>query len=122
MKHKILLIEDNEQNRYLITYILEKHGYEVFQARDGHEGIELAKRVQPALIILDIQLPLMDGFAVAQRLKKNDNARRIPIIAVTAKAMKGDRERVMEAGCNDCLYKPINPETLTAKVAEWLVR
>lgn len=82
MRQKILVIEDNEQNRYLITFILEKAGHEVVQARDGREGIDLAGRVAPALILLDIQLPEMDGYAVARELKRNPALADIPIVAV----------------------------------------
>ena len=91
MKEKILVIEDNEQNLYLTTFILEKHGYEVVQARDGREGIELAE-VKPALILLDIQLPGMDGYAVARELRRNPALDEVPIVAVTSYDMVGDRE------------------------------
>lgn len=120
MKPKILIIEDNEQNLYLITFILEKHGYEVVQARDGREGIELASRVQPALILLDIQLPVMDGYAVAEALRNNPALADVPIVAVTSYAMAGDRERVLAAGCTGYLEKPINPETFVEQVETYL--
>ena len=120
MKPKILIIEDNEQNLYLITFILEKHGYEVVQARDGREGIELVSRVQPALILLDIQLPVMDGYAVAEALRNNPALADVPIVAVTSYAMAGDRERVLAAGCTGYLEKPINPETFVEQVESYL--
>jgi len=91
MKPKVLLIEDNEQNRYLATFLLEKRGYLVIAAFDGRAGIELARTINPALILLDIQLPLMDGYAVARELRSNPALRDIPIIAVTSYAMVGDR-------------------------------
>lgn len=118
MKRKILVIEDNEQNLYLMTFILEKHGYEVTQARDGPEGIELAHQLNPMMILLDIQLPGMDGYAVARELRSNLALANVPIVAVTSYAMAGDRERVMEAGCTGYIEKPINPETFVAEMEE----
>jgi len=119
-KSKILVIEDNEQNMYLVTFILEKHGYEVVQAWDGREGIELAGRVKPALIILDIQLPVMDGYAVARELRSNPALDDVPIVAVTSYAMIGDRERILAAGCNGYIEKPINPDTFMDDVEQHL--
>jgi len=132
MKPRILVIEDNEQNMYLTTYLLEKHGYEVVQARTGAEGIELAQQVlhdfvtvlfqqvQPHLIILDIQLPLMDGYAVARALREHAALREVPIVAVTSCAMLGDRERILAMGCNGYLEKPINPDTFTSEIQNHL--
>ena len=121
MKRKILLIEDNEQNRYLLTFLLEKHGYEVLPASDGEQGIELAKRALPLLILLDIQLPVMDGYAVARALRDNPVLGSIPIVAVTSYAMAGDREKSIAAGCNGYIEKPINPETFVAEIERYLV-
>ncbi len=120
MKPKILVIEDNQQNMYLVTFILEKNGYQVVQAWDGREGIELAGRVQPALILLDIQLPIMDGYAVAQALRSNPALADVPIVAVTSYAMVGDRERTLGAGCNGYIEKPINPDTFVDDVEQHL--
>ncbi|MBC8263474.1 MAG: response regulator [Anaerolineales bacterium] len=120
MKPKILVIEDNEQNLYLITFILEKNGYQVVQARDGREGIELAGRVKPTLILLDIQLPVMDGYAVARELRSQPALADVPIVAVTSYAMVGDREKILAAGCNGYIEKPINPETFVAEVERYL--
>ncbi len=117
---KILIIEDNEQNLYLETFILESYGHEVVQARDGKQGIELAKQVSPQLILLDIQLPVMDGYAVAVELRQNHMLAHIPIVAVTSYAMAGDRERILATGCNGYLEKPINPDTFMADVASYL--
>lgn len=120
MKPTILVIEDNEQNLYLITFILEKHGYQVVQARDGREGVEIAGRAKPALILLDMQLPVMDGYAVAQELRSNPQLADVPIVAVTSYAMVGDRERIMAAGCTGYIEKPINPDTFIAEIEKYL--
>jgi two-component system cell cycle response regulator DivK len=120
MKPAILVIEDNEQNRYLVTFILDKHGYRVVQARDGREGIELAQRVKPALILLDIQLPGMDGYAVARELRSTPTFDEVPIVAVTSYAMAGDREEILAAGCNGYIEKPIDPETFIDDVEQYL--
>jgi CheY-like chemotaxis protein len=120
MKPTILLIEDNAQNRYLATFLLERHGYVVVSASDGPAGIQLASTVQPALILLDIQLPLMDGYAVARELRKNPLLRNTPIVAVTSYAMVGDREKALGAGCNGYIEKPINPATFVAEIERFL--
>jgi two-component system, cell cycle response regulator DivK len=116
----ILIIEDNEQNLYLETFILEKHGHAVTAARDGEQGIRLAEQIRPALILLDIQLPVMDGYAVADELRRNPALLRTPIVAVTSYAMAGDRERILAAGCNGYMEKPINPDTFHAEVLGYL--
>lgn len=120
MKKKILYIEDNEQNLYLVTFILEKHGYEVCAARDGQEGIDSAAVVKPDLILLDIQLPLMDGYAVARQLRTNPDLANIPIVAVTSYAMAGDRDKALGAGCSGYIEKPINPDTFMQQVEQHL--
>jgi two-component system cell cycle response regulator DivK len=120
MKPKILVIEDNGQNLYLITFILEKSGYEVIQARDGLEGIEKAVQEKPDLILLDIQLPVMDGYEVAKKMKSMPELKDTPIVALTSYAMVGDRERILAAGCDGYIEKPINPETFVAEVKEYL--
>jgi two-component system, cell cycle response regulator DivK len=120
MRRTILVIEDNEQNRYLVTFLLEKAGYDVVQARNGREGIELAGRVAPALILLDIQLPEMDGYAVAGALKRNPANAEVPIVAVTSYAMVGDRERALAAGCVGYIEKPINPDTFVGQIERFL--
>ncbi|HPO12464.1 MAG TPA: response regulator [Candidatus Hydrogenedentes bacterium] len=120
MKRTVLVIEDNEQNLYLVTFMLEKSGYEVVPARDGQEGIELAGRITPILILLDIQLPGMDGYQVARALRSNPALDQVPIVAVTSYAMVGDRERALAAGCSGYIEKPINPETFVADVERHL--
>jgi len=120
MRPKILVIEDNEQNLYLTTFILERHGYTAIPARDGREGTRLAGQAEPDLILLDIQLPEMDGYAVAQALRSNPALDEVPIVAVTSYAMAGDRERILAAGCTGYIEKPINPDTFVAQVAAHL--
>lgn len=120
MDKKILVIEDNEQNLYLVKFILEKHGYEVIQARNGQAGIEIARQVSLDLILLDIQLPIMDGYEVARELKKLLGKKRVPIIAVTSYAMLGDREKALESGCTDYITKPINPDTFIDRIRQFL--
>ena len=111
MQKKVLVIEDNSQNLYLITFILEKNGYSVVSARNGPEGIEVARQQNPELILLDIQLPVMNGYEVAQRLRQTEESKSIPIVAVTSYAMVGDREKALESGCTGYIEKPINPAT-----------
>jgi two-component system, cell cycle response regulator DivK len=120
MKARILVIEDNAENRYLVTFLLEQSGYEVVAAESGALGLDLAARVRPDLILLDIQLPGMDGHAVAGALKKDPALLHIPIIAVTSYAMVGDREKCLAAGAEGYIEKPINPETFVAEVERFL--
>jgi two-component system cell cycle response regulator DivK len=120
MSYAILIIEDNEQNRYLATFLLEQHGYRVTSAFDGISGVESATELRPDLILLDIQLPGMDGYAVAKTLRKVDILKGTPIIAVTSYAMVGDREKAIEAGCNGYIEKPINPETFVEEISIFL--
>lgn len=120
MGKKILYIEDNEQNMYLVTFLLEKHGYSVSPATDGQEGIDKAAAERPDLILLDIQLPKMDGYAVARNLRNNPDLAATPIVAVTSYAMAGDREKAMEAGCNGYIEKPINPDTFIQQFEQHL--
>ena len=116
-----MVIEDNEQNLYLICFILEKAGYELFQALDGRTGIERARKIEPDLILLDIQLPEMDGYAVARGLRNNEVLAEVPIVAITSYAMVGDREAALAAGCNGYIEKPINPDTFAEEVTHYLV-
>lgn len=120
MHKRVLYIEDNEQNLYLVTFLLEKHGYTVIPATDGQEGIDKAAAEKPDLILLDIQLPRMDGHAVARHLRTNPELSAIPIVAVTSYAMAGDREKALAAGCNGYIEKPINPDTFIQQVEQHL--
>src|SRR5512138_1025338 len=122
MTRTILLIEDNEQNRYLTTFLLEKRGYTVVPAENGPLGIDLALKQTFDLILLDIQLPVMDGYQVARSLKDNPAVRSIPIVAITSYAMAGDREKALAAGCDGYIEKPINPETFVSEIERFLPR
>ncbi len=117
MKPRVLVIEDNEQNLYLTRFLLETHGLEVIAARDGRTGIDLAGRLRPDLILLDIQLPVLDGYAVARAIRSKPELAAVPIVAVTSYAMVGDRERCLQAGCTGYIEKPINPETFIRQIA-----
>ncbi|HEY5760524.1 MAG TPA: response regulator [Steroidobacter sp.] len=116
----MLLIEDNAQNRYLATFLLEQQGHRVLQAEDGLLGLEMAARLRPDLILLDIQLPRMDGHAVARALKNNPALSHIPIVAVTSYAMAGDREKCLEAGAEGYIEKPIDPDSFVVAVERFL--
>ena len=120
MKAKILLVEDNEQNRYLTSFLLVGRGHEVIAATSGSIALELAGEVMPDLILLDIQLPGMDGHAVARALKSDPRFARVPIVAVTSYAMVGDREKAFAAGAEGYIEKPINPETFVDEVERFL--
>lgn len=122
MKAKILLIEDNEQNRYLATFLLEQDGHEVVHAATGREGIAMARDAAFAIIVLDIQLPEIDGYAVARALRANPRLVAVPIVAVTSFAMVGDREKALAAGCNGYIEKPIDPETFVKEITAFLHR
>lgn len=120
MNLRLVLVEDNEDNRYLATFLLEARGWEVVHATDGPRGIALAAACGPALILLDIQLPEMDGYAVARRLKADPALAEIPIVAVTSHAMSGDRARALAAGCQGYIEKPIDPDTFVDDVERHL--
>ncbi|MFS8085493.1 MAG: response regulator, partial [Acidobacteriota bacterium] len=120
MTTKVLVVEDNEQNLYLVTFLLEKSGFEVIAARTGPEGVAAAEAGRPALILLDIQLPGMDGYAVARALRAIPALARVPIVAVSSYAMGGDRERGLAAGCNGYIAKPIDPGNFIAQLQPFL--
>lgn len=121
MKMQVLIIEDNPENMYLMRYLLENQGYEVEGVTSGPEGIEILERIKPDAILLDIQLPGMDGYEVARELRKNPEINSIPIIAVTSYAMVGDKEQALAAGADAYIEKPINPETFVAEIEKYLI-
>ena len=116
---KILVVEDVDFNRDLVVQLLEDK-YHVIEAVNGQEGLELAERERPELILMDLSLPVMDGWEATRRLKANDDLRSIPVIALTAHAMVGDEERALAAGCNDYLVKPLDEAELMARIAKYL--
>ncbi|PKG32294.1 response regulator [Methanoregula sp.] len=120
MTVRALYIEDNDQNFYLVNFILVAQGWTVIRANNGREGIDLAAKEVPDLILLDIQLPVMDGYATARELRKLPGLIKTPIIAVTSYAMAGDREKALAAGCTGYIEKPINPKTFTGEVRQYL--
>jgi CheY-like chemotaxis protein len=113
---RILLVEDNEMNRDMLSRRLAKRGHEVIIAVDGQQGLEIAASKGPEIILLDMSLPVMDGWEAAKRLKADANTRGIPIIALTAHAMSGDRERCLQAGADDYDTKPIDFKRLQGKI------
>ncbi|HOX28028.1 MAG TPA: response regulator [bacterium] len=117
---KILVIEDNEQNLYLIRFILQKNGYKVLEARTGEAGVEAAAAEKPDLILMDIQLPDIDGYEATKRIKCASESCTAPIIAITSYAMTGDREKSLAAGCSGYIEKPINPETVMDEISAYI--
>lgn len=116
-RYRVLVIEDNEQNLYLMQFLLERHGFVVITARSGREGLELAETEVPDLILLDIQLPEMDGYTVATELRKRPALHEVPIVAVTSYAMLGDREKALSSGATDYIEKPIDPTTFVGRIS-----
>ena len=117
---KILLVEDNEMNRDMLSRRLVRNGYEVVTAVDGQQGVEMAVSERPDLILMDMSLPVIDGWEATRRIKANDATRGIPVIALTAHAMAGDREKAMEVGCDDYDTKPVELARLLGKIAPLL--
>lgn len=120
MMETILYIEDNDQNYYLVHYILAAKGYQCIRAADGMEGIRIATNTPVDLILLDIQLPGMDGYETARRLRKIQAISKLPIVAVTSYAMPGDREKALSAGCTGYIEKPFNPTTFISQIEAYL--
>jgi len=117
---KILLVEDNEMNRDMLSRRLQRRGYEVVMAVDGAQGVALAQSEKPALVLMDMNLPVMDGWAATRALKADAVTRNIPVIGLTAHAMAGDREKCLEAGCDDYDTKPVELPRLLEKIATLL--
>jgi two-component system, cell cycle response regulator DivK len=113
---KILIIEDNEMNRDMLSRRLIRRGYEIIMAVDGEEGIAAAKSTNPDLILMDMSLPVIDGWEATRRLKAEPNTRRIPVIGLTAHAMAGDKQKVIDAGCDDYDTKPVELLRLLQKI------
>lgn len=120
MARRILVVEDNSDNMTLITDVLNSLGYDVIPARDGNEGVSAAQAEHPDLILMDMSLPKKDGWTATREIKADPVLKSIPIIALTAHAMVGDRERTLEAGCDDYLSKPINLRELASKLRQYL--
>jgi len=119
---KVLIVEDNEMNRDMLTRRLQRRGFEVVAAIDGSEGVAIAQSGSPDIVLLDMSLPIMDGWQVAFRLKANALTKNIPIVALTAHAMSSDREKALAAGCDDFDTKPIELERLLGKMENLLKR
>lgn len=122
MNAHILLVEDNEQNRYLATFLLTNAGHLVTHAENGRRALELAHTHKPDLILMDIQMPEMDGYEAATRLLETPGLRVVPIVAITSYAMAGDRERAMKIGFAGYIEKPIDPETFIPQINQFLAK
>jgi CheY-like chemotaxis protein len=114
---KILLVEDNEMNRDMLCRRLNRRGFEVVAAEDGEKGVEMARSESPDVILMDMSLPVIDGWEATRRIKADDETREIPIIALTAHAMAGDKEKTLAAGCDDYDTKPIELSRLLEKIS-----
>jgi two-component system cell cycle response regulator DivK len=117
---KVLLVEDNEMNRDMLSRRLIRRGFQVVFATDGQQGIDLARSERPDVILMDMSLPIMDGWEASRRLKADDATRSVPVIALTAHAMSGDREKAIEAGCDDYDTKPVELDRLIGKIERLL--
>lgn len=117
---RILLVEDNEMNRDMLSRRLARHGYEVVIAVDGRQGVDMAASERPDLILMDMGLPVIDGWEATRRIKANDATKAIPVIALTAHAMAGDREKAIAMGCDDYDTKPVEVTRLLGKIAALL--
>jgi two-component system, cell cycle response regulator DivK len=117
---KLLIVDDNEDSRELIVKALRQSGYVIVQAADGEEALAKAFSEKPDLILMDRSLPKIDGLEVTRRLKRDEEFKRVPIVAVTAHAMRGDREKALEAGCDGYIAKPVNVRTLPGQIKSFL--
>ena len=120
MSKKILVVEDTEDNRQILRDLLDAAGYEMIEAHDGAEGVAKAAEHRPDLILMDIQMPVMDGYEATRRIKANPDLKAIPIVAVTSYALSGDEQKTRDAGCDAYIAKPYSPRQMLAKVREIL--
>jgi two-component system cell cycle response regulator DivK len=120
MSKKILVVEDTEDNRQILRDLLSMAGYDMIEARDGAEGVAQASEHRPDLILMDIQMPVMDGYEATRRIKADPALKEIPVIAVTSYALSGDEEKARDAGCDGYIAKPYSPRQMLAKVREIL--
>jgi len=120
MSKRILIVEDQEDNRAIMRDLLSTAGYELIEAADGEEGVKLAQSERPDLILMDIQLPIIDGYEATRRIKATVELKSIPIIAVTSYALSGDEAKTRVAGCDGYVAKPFSPRELLARVREFL--
>ncbi len=120
MSKRILVVEDTENNRRILNDLLSNAGFEVLEAVDGEKGVAMATESQPDLILMDIQLPVVDGYEATRRIKSNPALRQIPIIAVTSYALSGDEAKARAAGCDGYVAKPFSPRLILSKIREFL--
>ena len=120
MKKRILVVEDTANNRRILNDLLTNAGFEVVEAVDGEKGVAMAAECKPDLILMDIQLPLVDGYEATRRIKANPDMRSVPIIAVTSYALSGDEAKAIAAGCDGYFAKPFSPRVILAKIREFL--
>ncbi len=120
MSKRILMVEDTEDNRQIMRDLMASAGYELLEAVNGADGVAMAGLHKPDLILMDIQLPVMDGYEASRRIKADPALRHIPIIAVTSYALSGDEAKTLAAGCNGYVAKPFSPRSLLAKIREFL--
>lgn len=117
---KVLIVEDNDKNLYLLRFLIEQLGHQVIEARDGGNGVKIAIAEKPDIILMDIQLPVLDGYETTRQIRSMDAFKDVPIIAITSYAMVGDREKTLAAGCTDYIEKPIQPEIFIQKIQKYL--
>lgn len=120
MSNRILVVEDNEMNMQLFEYLLEESGFEIIKATTGEEALKLANESRPDLILMDIHLPGMDGLSVVRELKAGGEMEGVPILALTAHAMRGDKDRFLQAGCDGYISKPIDVKTFIPSIQQFL--
>jgi len=121
-KGRVLIVEDNMDTYELVHFILEKNGYETFLAMNGRDGVNATQKQKPDLIIMDLSMPEMDGWTATALIKKNEKTSAIPLIALTAHALPGDRQRAFDAGCNEYITKPMDLDELVEAVDYWVIK